>query len=140
MENPCAVYMSLWPEWAFSIKIKDKDFEFRNKLPAHPFNEWFVYVTVPEASLKYVCKVGAPIEYGTASLLPSGVGNYDFNDGVMTRFAIPVLSMDELEHPIPLARLRSDEFHFSPPQFFAYDSRYPELTRYIHEAGKRRVF
>jgi predicted transcriptional regulator len=142
-----AVYMSLRPEFADQMEVREKDHEFRDKLPSKPFDEWFVYVTVPEASLKYVCRVGTPVDrymklpvedYGNL-INPNLIDNALFNTSMLVRFAIPILSMSKLKEPIPLRRLQK-EFGFYPPQFFAYDERYPELTRHILKAAKRVIF
>jgi len=133
-----AIYMSLEPVWALGISNAAKDHEFRKRLPEKPFSQWFIYVTVPVGQIKYVATVGAPIQY-PAKIDYKGFGNTEFNRGDMTKFAIPVLSLDELVVPIDLNKLRI-KFNFTPPQFFAYDSAYPDLTQAILSAPKKEIF
>ena len=63
----------------------------------------------------------------------------DFNNGLKkSKFAYHILKVEKLDNPIFLKDLKN-KFGFTAPQSYAYDSRYPNLAKYIDEASKEVV-
>ena len=64
-----------------------------------------------------------------------GAGNLEFNNGQKSKFAYRIDDIYELENGISLKELKED-YGFVPPQAFAYDDRYPNLTRKLDQEKK----
>ena len=68
-----------------------------------------------------------------------GYGNADFNNGLKkSKYAYEIKHVDLLENPINLKELK-EIYNFMPPQSYAYDDRYEELTNTIKNAKVRRI-
>ena len=133
------IFISLKPKFAELIRQRKKTYEFRKYKPRHKINRLWIYVTQPIATLKYIAEVGEIVNYPT-KIPEDGAGNSEFNKGLKkSKYAFPILHLDELIEPIPLQRLR-DKFGFTPPQSFAYISKYRSLAKHVKKSGLRRIF
>ncbi len=133
------IFISLKPEFAELIRQRKKTYEFRKYKPHHKINIFWIYVTQPIAALKYIAEIGELVEY-PIKIPERGVGNIEFNKGLKkSKYAFPILHLDELTEPIHLQRLRT-EFGFTPPQSFAYISRYESLVEHVRKTCLRRIF
>ena len=125
-----AIYISIKPQYTRLIESSRKDHEFRKYIPKRFINTLYVYESSPTSALKYVIKLSDIIQ-SPNQISDSGYGNNEFNQGIKeAKFAYKINKVYKLEHPIPLVELK-EKFGFSPPQSYAYDDRYPELTEYI---------
>ena len=98
----------------------------------------YVYETTPTCTLKYIIELGEIIKYPNL-ITKDGYGNEDFNKGVKkSKYAYEIKHVDILEKPISLFELRHI-YHFTPPQSYAYDNKYPELTINLNNAKRRRL-
>lgn len=132
------IFISIKPEFTKKIEIGEKNYEFRKYIPKEEFDKLYVYETVPTCSLKYVLTIDKIIEYPN-KINEKGYGNDDFNNGLKkSKFAYHILKVEKLDNPIFLKDLKN-KFGFTAPQSYAYDSRYPNLAKYIDEASKEVV-
>ena len=129
MEN--SIFMSIHEVHVKKIVDKIKDHEFRNYIPKKSFNRIYVYVSVPIKSLKYVLDIGEPIEYPN-KINEDGVGNKEFNDNNKSKFAYPINKIYEIKEAVPLEVLKK-KYGFTPPQGFAYGTRYPEIIEAVKD-------
>ncbi len=132
------IFISIKPKFTKKIETGEKNYEFRKYYPKEKIDVLYVYETTPTSSLKYIIKLGDIIEYPN-KILKEGYGNSDFNNGLKkSKFAYEIKNVDILENPIPLEILKK-EYGFTPPQSYAYDSRYPKLTEKINNSKLKRV-
>lgn len=129
------VYFSIKPEFVSLIAKKDKNYEFRKYIPKKHPKTIIIYTTSPVCEIRYLAEIDTIIEY--PSRIPeNGYGNSDFNAGKKrSKFAYHICKLYELDNPINLYTLKS-AFSFSPPQSYAYSSKYDELTSYISHLPK----
>lgn len=133
-----AIYLSIKPKFTQKIETGEKNYEFRKYIPKNEINMLYVYETVPNCCLKYVIELGTIIEYPN-KILKAGYGNEDFNNGLkQSKYAYEIKKLYKLERPIKLIELK-EKYGFAPPQSYAYDDRYPELTEEIKIAKKTRI-
>lgn len=132
------IYLSIKSEFTKKIETGEKNYEFRKYYPKQKIDVLYVYETTPTCSLKYIIEIGNIIEYPN-KILKKGYGNIDFNNGLKkSKYAYEIKHVDILENPIDLSQLR-EKYNFVPPQGYAYDEKYPELTRDINDSKKRRL-
>ena len=132
------IFISIKPEFTKKIEIGEKNYECRKYVPKEEFNKLYVYETVPTCSLKYVLTIDKIIEYPN-KISEKGYGNDDFNNGLKkSKFAYHILKVEKLDNPISLKNLKN-KFGFTAPQSYAYDTRYPNLVKYIDEASKELI-
>lgn len=137
--QPREIFLSIKPEFADLIVCQEKDYEFRRYRPKEPIHKLWFYVIHPRSELKYIAEVGNVIEY-PCQIAETGVGNTDFNRGLkVSKFAFPILHLDEIVKGIPLATLR-EKFNFSPPQGYIYTDTFPALVDYAQHCGTRRLY
>lgn len=130
-----AIFISIKPEFTKRIESGEKNYEFRKYIPKEEFDKLYVYETVPTCSLKYILTIDKIIEYPD-KISEQGYGNDDFNNGLKkSKYAYHISKVEKLNKIISLNDLKND-YSFAPPQSYAYDSRYPELTNYIKNASK----
>lgn len=133
-----AIYLSIKPEHTKRIVTGEKNYEFRNYYPKQQVDTLYVYETYPTCELKYIMKIGNVIEYPN-KIAKTGYGNDEFNQGLKnTKYAYEIKSVSLLENPIDLTTLKS-VYGFTPPQAYAYDSRYATLTEYLHQSKISRI-
>ena len=133
-----AIYISIKPKFTKKIETGEKNYEFRKYIPKEEIDTLFVYETTPTCKLKYVIELGDIVEYPN-KLLKKGYGNDDFNNGLKeSKFAYEIKHVDILTNPIELCDLKR-KYRFTPPQSYAYDDKYKELTKYIIESDKMRL-
>ena len=119
------------------LKIKNGS-EFLKYIPKEAIDTLFVYETVPTCELKYIIEVEKIVEYRN-KINELGYGNADFNAGLkQSKYAYEIKHVDLLENPIGLKELK-DVYGFAPPQSYAYDDRYVELTNDIKLAKVKRL-
>ena len=133
------ICISLRPEMAELVRLRKKNHEFRRyKLPYEVRRLW-IYVTMPVSELKYIAEIGELVEYPT-NIPEDGVGNTEFNKGLKkSKYAYPILHLDELVEPLNLQRLR-EEFGFSPPQRFVYTTKYQKLVDHFSSSRLRGLY
>ena len=132
------IYLSIKPEFTKRIETGEKNYEFRKYYPKQKIDILYVYETAPTCALKYIIELGNIIEYPN-KISKEGYGNSDFNDGLKkSKYAYEIKHVDILEKPITLLQLRNI-YNFFPPQGYAYDERYPELTNEINNSKIRRL-
>lgn len=135
--NEKAIYLSIKPQFTKLIESGEKDHEFRKYIPKQDINTLYVYESAPTSALKYIIKLSDIIEYPN-KINSGGYGNEDFNNGLKkSKYAYEIETVYKLEPPIPLAELK--KYGFVPPQGYAYDDKYPELTQYIQESDKKLI-
>ena len=133
-----AIYISIKPKFTKKIETGEKDHEFRKYIPKEAIDTLFVYETVPTCQLKYIIEVEKIVEYPN-KINELGYGNADFNAGLkQSKYAYEIKHVDLLESPIALKELK-DVYGFAPPQSYAYDDRYVELTNDIKLAKVKRL-
>ena len=99
-----------------------------NFLYKQEINLLYVYETFPTCALKYIIELGDIIEY-PSKISKEGYGNLDFNNGLKkSKFAYEIKHVDILENPIDLSQLK-DVYNFVLSQSYAYDEKYPKLTK-----------
>lgn len=136
--NEKAIYLSIKPQFTELIESGEKDHEFRKYIPKKEINTLYVYESAPTSVLKYIIELGDITEYPN-KINHDGYGNIDFNEGKKkSKYAYKIQSVYALEPPIPLLELK-DQFGFTPPQSYAYDKKYPELTQHIQSSDKRLI-
>jgi len=133
------IFLSIGPNFANLIASREKTYEFRRYKPKEPIKKVWFYVTSPDSGLKYIAEVGEPVEYPT-KIPEDGIGNADFNQGLkVSKFAFPILHLDELVEAIPLRTLK-DRFRFNPPQGYIYTDTFPELVEYVKNCEMRGLY
>lgn len=136
--NEKAIYLSIKPQFTKLIESGKKDHEFRKYIPKQNINTLYVYESAPTSALKYIINLGKIIMYPD-KINSIGYRNEDFNNGIKkSKFAYEIESVYKLDTPISLVELK-EKYNFSPPQSYAYDHKYPKLTKYIQEADKSLV-
>ena len=116
----------------------EKNYEFRKYYPNQKKDTLYLYETTPTCSLKYIIELGEIIKYPNL-ITKDGYGNSDFNKGLKkSKYAYEIKHVYILENPIFLFELRQI-YHFTPPQSFAYDNKYPDLTIKLNNAEKRQL-
>ena len=133
------IFLSIKPKFARLISTREKTYEFRKYKPRKQVRKIWIYITLPEGALKYIAEVGEPIEY-PAKILENGIGNSEFNKGLkVSKFAFPILHIDELIEGIPLEQLRK-QFNFNPPQSYVYTDKFPELVGFVKNCKIKRLY
>ena len=133
-----AIYISIKPKFTKKIETGEKNHEFRKYIPKEAIDTLFVYETVPTCQLKYIIEVEKIVEYPN-KINELGYGNADFNAGLkQSKYAYEIKHVDLLENPIGLKELKN-VYGFAPPQSYAYDDRYVELTNDIKLAKVKRL-
>lgn len=131
------IFISIKPIHVDRIISGLKEYEYRNYLPKKKFDTIFVYTTMPVGKLQYILKIDNIVEYPEKINIES-YNVKEFNKGNMTKYAYHISEIYELDNPIDLKKLKTD-FLFSPPQAYAYDEKYNNLTKYIKKANKKRL-
>mgnify|MGYP001594126032 CR=1 FL=1 len=133
------IFLSIKPNFSSLIESREKTYEFRRYKPKYSIKRIWLYVMSPDSNLKYIAEVGGALEYPN-QIPENDVGNADFNKGLkVSKFAFPILHLDELVEGIPLQRLR-DEFNFNPPQGYIYTDAFPKLAKYVKSCKMRRLY
>lgn len=132
-----ALYVSIHLKHVEKIVEGIKNHEFRNYVPKREFDTLYVYTTLPKKEIRYILKIGEVIKYPNPILI-AGSGNEEFNCGNKTKYAYAISEIYELKRPISLNELR-EKYQFMPPQAYAYDSKYPDLTSVLEKAHKTKI-
>lgn len=132
-----AIFLSIKPEFTKRIENGTKNYEFRNYVPKKDFELLYVYETVPTSLLKYVITIDKIVKYPD-KIKENGYGNNEFNKGLKTKYAYHISSVEKLVDPIPLKILK-ENFGFTAPQGYAYNERYPKLTKLINDSKKTKI-
>ena len=128
-----AIYISIKPIHLNRIVGGIKNYEFRNYIPKKEFDTLYVYESYPTSSLKYIIKIDKIVK-APDKIVDKGIGNIEFNQGDKTKYAYHIGEIHEIE-PINLKTLK-EKYHFTPPQGYAYDTRYEKLTNYLKSVVK----
>ena len=132
------IYISIKPEFTKKIETGEKNYEFRKYYPNQKIDILYVYETTPTCTLKYIIELGEIIKYPNL-ITKDGYGNEEFNKGLKkSKYAYEIRHVYILENQISLFELRQI-YHFTPPQSFAYDNRYPELTMKLNNAKRQLI-
>ena len=132
------IFISIKPQFTKKIEIGEKNYEFRNYYPKQKIDVLYVYESSPTCSLKYIIELGNIIEYPN-QIAKEGYGNQEFNAGLKSaKYAYEIKHVDILEHPFSLKTLKS-HYKFTPPQSYAYDSKYQKLTEDIISSPLKRI-
>jgi hypothetical protein len=108
-------------------------------LPKQIVDKIWIYVPSPVCELKYIALVNKPVVY-PEKINEVGFGNKEFDDGQkVSKYAFPILHLFEISEAISLARLEMD-FNFSPPQGYAYTSKYPKLVQFVQRQILKQLF
>lgn len=134
-----AIYVSIKPPYVKKIIARAKNYEFRSYIPKQEIDKLYVYESYPTTSLKYVITLGKIVRY-PEKIPDEGDGNKEFNLGTKgMEYAYEIKHVDILDAEIPLPLLK-EVFSFFPPQAYAYDTKYPELTKVIEAYPKQRIY
>lgn len=133
------IYISIKPEHTQKIITGEKNYEFRKYCPKQKINVLYVYETVPTCALKYILELGDIIKYPD-KITKDGYGNSLFNKGLKkSQYAYEIKHVHVLENPIILSKLKTD-YNFVPPQRYAYDDRYLQLTQDLNNQKVKNLF
>ncbi len=133
-----AIYIGIKPQYTKRIVTSEKNYEFRNYYPKQEIDTLYVYESSPTSSLKYIIKLGDIIEYPN-KIKEDGYGNVEFNNGLYNyKYAYQIKEVFLLEKPITLKELR-EKYNFTAPQGYAYDNKYPELTKLLQTASIKKI-
>jgi predicted transcriptional regulator len=135
--NNGALYMSINPNATNKIANLIKTYEFRNYFPKNEFKFLYVYVTSPICELKYILEIGNIVKYPN-KIIENGDGNKDFNNGKKANYAYEIIKVNRLKNSVNLKTLK-EKFKFTPPQAYAYDKKYPDLTEYIKQLPTEEI-
>ena len=137
--EPRDIFLSIKPKFTNLMVSREKTYEFRKYKPKDQIKRIWLYLTSPNSELKYIAEVGEVVEYPT-QISEGGIGNTDFNQGLkISKFAFPILHLDELVEGIPIKILRS-RFNFNSPQRYIYTDTFPELVKYVNGCEMRRLY
>lgn len=128
-----AIYISIKPIHLNRIVNGTKNYEFRNYIPKKEFDTLYVYESYPTSSLKYIIKIDKIVK-APDKIDDNGIGNIEFNQGDKTKYAYHIDKIYKIK-PINLKTLK-EKYHFTPPQGYAYDTRYKMLTNYLKSVVK----
>lgn len=132
-----AIYLSIKPQYTKLIEIGKKNYEFRNYVSKKPFDTLFVYESTPTCALKYIIEIDNIIKY-PEKIKELGIGNDEFNKGFKkAKYAYKIKHIYLLDKPIKLQELK-EKYNFNAPQGYAYDDKYPELTKYLLKANVKK--
>ena len=128
-----AIYISIKPIHLNRIVEGTKNYEFRNYVPKKEFDTLYVYESYPTSSLKYIIKIDKIVK-SPDKIDDKGIGNIEFNQGDKTKYAYHIDKIYKID-PINLKTLK-EKYYFTPPQGYAYDTRYETLTNYLKSVVK----
>ena len=133
-----AIFISINPIASNKIEKGIKTYEFRNYIPKKEVNKLYVYVTTPICELKYIIEVTNIIST-PQKIEIEGDGNELFNEGKKSKYAYKIDKVYKITHPIKLSTLR-EKFNFTPPQSYAYETRYQELSAFLEKSDKKLMW
>lgn len=136
MEN--LVFMSIKKQHIENILNKNKNHEFRTRIPNKKVDYIIVYVPTPIKELKYILKVNNPIKT-PSQIKIEGKGNKEFNVTKKLKYAYPIKNVYEINVALNLKELK-DKFNFTAPQSFAYGEKYRDLLEYIKKVGITKLY
>lgn len=133
-----SVFMSIKEIHINRILKRVKNYEFRTKKPKKDFEYIIVYVPTPLKELKYVLKVKPPV-VSPNKIDIDGLGNREFNNTIIEKYAYPIEGMYEINRTVKLDELKQ-KYNFTAPQSFAYGEKYPDLLKYIDKVGITKLY
>jgi hypothetical protein len=114
------IFVSIHPQYVTNIVNRTKNHEFRNWEFKETVVRIWIYETSPVQTLKYMAEIG-PAKRPGEIRDESGLGNAAFNARTGPNWrAYEILRLYELADPIPLSKLKSNEWFKAPPQKFAW--------------------
>lgn len=125
------IFISIKPKYLRLIESGEKTYEFRNYYPKEKIDVLYVYESSPTCMLKYIIELGEIIKYPN-KIIKDGIGNLEFNQGNKYKYAYEIKSIHVLDKPIDLKALK-EKYGFTAPQGYAYDTRYPDLVKFLLE-------
>lgn len=113
------IFISLPPQHVMDILSRAKDHEIRAySFPPTVCRIW-IFETKPVGMLKYMAEIGPPRRPGQIAD-EQGLGNAKFNTRTGTSWtAYEILQLYELSDPLPLSKLKANEWLKEPPKKFA---------------------
>ena len=122
------------------IVTGEKNYEFRKYLMRPSVKRAWFYLTAPSSCIKYVCEISPARTRGIRDppLVEDGIGNMEFNsrhkDWEGYDYAYRILSVYELEHPIPLKdMLKTHGMKCAPRGLVFLPSSIKELVVWNHQ-------
>jgi len=131
------IFISIKPKYLRLIEVGEKTYEFRNYYPKEKIDILYVYETSPTCALKYIIHIGKIIKVPDR-IKETGIGNAEFNVGNKTKYAYKIKNIYILEKPILLKELK-EKYSFTPPQAYAYDTKYPLLLETIRSQSLIKI-
>jgi len=114
------IFISIHPQHVTNIVNRKKNHEFRNWDFKESVVRIWIYETFPVQTLKYMAEVGPAKRPGEIKD-ERGLGNAEFNAKIGPAYrAYEILRLYELADPIPLSKLKSNEWFKAPPQKFSW--------------------
>jgi predicted transcriptional regulator len=114
------IFISIHPQHVTNIVNRKKNHEFRNWDFKESVVRIWIYETFPVQTLKYMAEVGPAKRPGEIKD-ERGLGNAEFNAKIgPAHRAYEILRLYELADPIPLSKLKSNEWFKAPPQKFSW--------------------
>lgn len=114
------IILSVHPEQADQIEGGIKTHEFRDYRIPQTVGRIWIYITRPVCALKYMATISGAKEPGQISHEDQGVGNEEFNEGKISKFAYELKQVYELNDPVSLARMKENGWVEEAPAKYVY--------------------
>ncbi|TBU46666.1 hypothetical protein BD309DRAFT_857574 [Dichomitus squalens] len=128
------VLLSIKPKSMQLIVEQKKNHEYRNYKLKETVKHIWLYETAPTSAITYVMSTTDPKAPGEVQD-PSGVGNDDFDQGLMSKFGYPIIELWRLRTPITATQLK-EHFGIASSQGWRYATRKLVEELPLHEMDK----
>ena len=133
------IFISIKDQPVSLIVSKEKNHEFRSRIPNNYISTFYVYTSGKTKKIEYIIDVDKPIKYPNI-IDEKGIGNKEFNNKEKNYiYAFPIKHVSKLLKPLCLDELRS-KFNFNPPQSFMYAATNEKLFNYIKKSEKEDIY
>ncbi|KAF8693831.1 hypothetical protein AX14_002267 [Amanita brunnescens Koide BX004] len=113
------ILISIKPIHMNNIVERKKDHEFRKYMISKTVQHMWLYVTVPDRTLRYIATISNGKKKGEVDQ-ENGIGNADFNAGLKESIAAyEIKELYQLKEPLPLAELQK-RYGVAAPQRYTY--------------------
>ena len=114
------IFISIHPQHVTNIVNRTKDHEMRIWSFQDTVVRIWIYETAPVSAVTYMAAIG-PAKRPGEILDVRGIGNAEFNAKTGSNWrAYEILALYELADPVPISKLKSNEWLKAPPQKFAW--------------------